>query len=244
MSPIDRPIWATLNSYHASISVGGPLARRFQPQFNVFGSPRDDSETALAAFAALVEPGERVCIMQAPPVIVPPGLAVDKWLQGVQMIATRTLAVPSGDEPILTLGEADAAEMFTLARLTEPGPFMARTHSMGRFVGIRLEGRLAAMAGERFRFPGHTEVSAVCTHPDFRGRGFARRLTATVAAGIQARGEQPFLQAWKTNEAAIALYASLGFVMRAAVDVVVLEKRNPADSVASAASTSARAARC
>jgi predicted GNAT family acetyltransferase len=81
------------------------------------------------------------------------------------------------------------------------------------------------MAGERMRFPGYTEVSGVCTHPDFRGRGFARRLSATVAARIEARGEQPFLHAWKSNHAAISLYESLGFDLRAEVNIAVLERR-------------------
>jgi predicted GNAT family acetyltransferase len=95
---------------------------------------------------------------------------------------------------------------------------------MGAFIGIRIGGRLAAMAGERFRFPGYTEVSGVCTHPDFRGRGLARRLSAVVAAGIEARGERPFLHAWKINLPAIALYESLGFEIRNEVNVAVLER--------------------
>jgi predicted GNAT family acetyltransferase len=91
-------------------------------------------------------------------------------------------------------------------------------------VGLRIEGRLAAMAGQRMRFPGHVEVSGVCTHPDFRGRGLARRLSAAVTADLQRRGEQPFLHAWATNTAAIALYESLGFVTRAPVNVAMLRR--------------------
>ena len=226
-NPLDRPVWATLTSYHGPRSAGGPLARRFQPQFNVFASPRDDSEPALAALAALLQPLERACLMQAPPVVVPPGLTVEKALQGVQMVAGRAAGEPAGTEPILTLTEADAPEMLALAQLTEPGPFVARTHTLGHFLGIRVDGRLAAMAGERFRFPGFTEVSAVCAHPDFRGRGFARRLTAAVTAAIQQRGEQAFLHAWKTNTPAIALYHSLGYEIRTQMNVCLLQR--PAD---------------
>lgn len=226
-NPLDRPVWATLTSYHGPRSTGGPLARRFQPQFNVFASPRDDSEPALAALAALLQPLERACLMQAPPVVVPPGLTVEKALQGVQMVAGRAAGEPAGAEPILTLTEADAPEMLALAQLTEPGPFVARTHALGRFLGIRVDGRLAAMAGERFRFPGFTEVSAVCAHPDFRGRGFARRLTAAVTAAIQQRGEQAILHAWKTNAPAIALYHSLGYEIRTQMNVCLLQR--PAD---------------
>jgi predicted GNAT family acetyltransferase len=114
--------------------------------------------------------------------------------------------------------------MLSLASLTEPGPFFARTHRMGRFLGIRRAGRLAAMAGERMRFLGHTEVSGVCTHPDFRGQGLARRLSAAVTANIQQRGDRAFLHAWTANAPAIALYRSLGFDVRAEVSVAILER--------------------
>lgn len=117
--------------------------------------------------------------------------------------------------------------MGALATLTEPGPFFARTHTLGGFIGVRIDGRPAAMAGERMRFPGHVEVSGVCTHPDFRGQGLAWRLSAAVAADIQQRGDTPFLHAWTTNTAAISLYEGLGFVVRTRVHVAVL-RRKPA----------------
>ena len=169
---------------------------------------------------------DAIYLVQVPRIVLPPGLETVKAAQAVQMLAMRPL-VPDRGEDLQVLGDADAAEMLALATLTEPGPFLARTHTMGRFIGIRMAGRLAAMAGERMRFPGHVEVSGVCTHPDFRGRGLARRLSAAVTADIQRRGEQPFLHAWTTNTAAIALYESLGFVVRAAVNVAML-KRQPA----------------
>jgi predicted GNAT family acetyltransferase len=95
---------------------------------------------------------------------------------------------------------------------------------MGEFWGIRIDGRLASMAGERMRPPGHTEVSGVCTHPDFRGRGLARRLSAYVTARILARGERPFLHAWKTNEAAIGLYERLGYAVTDEVHVAFIRR--------------------
>jgi len=125
---------------------------------------------------------------------------------------------------MLVLTDEDAPEMLALATLTEPGPFLARTHTIGTFLGIRIGGRLAAMAGERMRFPGYTEVSGVCTHPEFRGRGLARRLSAAVTASIQARGDQPFLHAWKTNHSAISLYEGLGFKLRTEVNAAVLKR--------------------
>ncbi|HKV65594.1 MAG TPA: GNAT family N-acetyltransferase [Rhodanobacteraceae bacterium] len=222
-SALDRPVWGSLASRHASLSLGGALAKRYQRDVNLFASARDDSPAALDALAALVESDERVYVLQVPEIAVPATLHATKTAPGVQMVATRPVDAALADG-VITLGDADAPEMLALAQLTQPGPFLARTHVMGTFRGIRVDGRLAAMAGERMRMPGYTEVSGVCTHPDFRGNGFARRLSAIVANAIQARGETPFLHAWKDNHPAIALYEQLGFRLRAEVNVAVLER--------------------
>ena len=221
MSDLDRPVWATLQ-HQPHWSLGNERARRFQPDINRFAAAPDESADSLAALAQLVQPGDdRVYLAQVPPIVVPPGLEVEKAATCVQMVATRHLPE---DNSVQVLGEADAADMLALATLTEPGPFLARTHTMGRFIGLRIDGRLAAMAGERMRFAGHVEVSGVCTHPDFQGRGLARKLSAAVTADIQRRGELPFLHAWATNTAAIALYESLGFKLRTMVNVAVLRR--------------------
>ena len=223
MHVLDRIVWESLTTYHAPLSQGSALARRFLRDVNLFASARDDSPAALAELAALVQPGEQVFLAQVPPVVIPPGLTEVKSALGVQMLATRVPdAVPRTDIAVLT--DADAPDMLALAKLTEPGPFLERTNRMGRFVGIRVDGRLAAMAGERMRVPGYTELSGVCTHPDFRGRGFARRLSTVVVSDIAARGDCAFLHAWKSNHTAIALYEQLGFQFRADVNISVLTR--------------------
>jgi predicted GNAT family acetyltransferase len=222
MHDLDRPVWASLTTVHAPLSEGNERARRFLRDVNLFASARDDGEDAQAALGALVLPGERIYLLQVPSLVVPSQLRTLKVAGGVQMIATRTLTEDAQDAVLLT--DADGPEMLALATLTEPGPFLARTHHMGRFLGIRSAGRLVAMAGERLRFPGFTEVSGVCTHPDFRGQGLARRLSAAVVAAIQRRGERAFLHAWATNAPAIALYRGLGFELRAEVNVAVLAR--------------------
>lgn len=225
MSPLDLPVWSSLTTHHVALCEGGELARRFARDVNLFASARDDSPAALAALASLVHPGESIFVLQVPPVVIPSGLVEVKAARGVQMLATRKMTADIARGPdLVRLTDQDAPEMLALARLTEPGPFLERTHLMGSFLGIRIDGRLAAMAGERMRFPGYTEVSGVCTHPDFRGRGFARRLSAAVAARIESRGERPFLHAWKSNRAAISLYESLGFELRTEVNISVLER--------------------
>ncbi|KQY85307.1 MULTISPECIES: GNAT family N-acetyltransferase [Roseateles] len=221
MNALDRPVWASLQ-HQPHWGVGDERARRFKADINRFAATPDEGADHLTALAELVQPGDdAVYLLQVPRIVVPAGLETVKAAPGVQMVATRRLAV---DDALQRLGDADAAEMLALATLTEPGPFLPRTHTMGRFIGLRIDGRLVAMAGERMRWPGHVEVSGVCTHPDFRGRGLARRLSAAVTAEIQRRGELPFLHAWATNTAAIALYESLGFEVRTAVNVAMLRR--------------------
>lgn len=223
MTPLDRPVWAAL-AHAPHLAEGDELARRYRRDVNLFAAARDDSPACLAALAALVQGDESVYVLQVPAITVPESLVAARRAEGVQMVATRAVPGPTGQDAVVELGDADASEMLALAQLTEPGPFLPGTHRMGRFVGLRIGGRLAAMAGERMRFPGFTEVSGVCTHPDFRGRGLARQLSAVVAHTIQQRGDQPFLHAWASNQAAIALYQSLGFAQRSMVQVAVLQR--------------------
>ncbi|KQW46519.1 MULTISPECIES: GNAT family N-acetyltransferase [unclassified Roseateles] len=222
MSELDRPVWATLQQ-QPHWGLGDERARRFKADINRFAATPDEAADSLDALTKLLQPGDDfVYLLQVPRIVVPPALEAVKEAPGVQMLATRRL---EPDEGLRVLGDADAADMLALATLTEPGPFLARTHTMGRFIGLRVDGRLVAMAGERMRWPGHVEVSGVCTHPDYRGRGLARRLSAAVTAEIQRRGEQPFLHAWATNTAAVKLYESLGFVVRTAVNVALIKRR-------------------
>ena len=221
MNNLDRPVWASL-THAPQLAEGGDLAKRFRRNVNLFASACDDSISSLASLRGLVLEGESIYVLQVPAIRVPSGLVAARTAQGVQMLATRPIAPQAGAHTIVELGDADAPEMVALAQLTEPGPFLPRTHTMGHFIGVRINGRLVAMAGERMRFPGFTEVSGVCTHPEFRGLGLARRLSSIVANAIQQRGDQAFLHAWTTNHAAISLYERLGFELRAAVQVAVL----------------------
>jgi predicted GNAT family acetyltransferase len=130
----------------------------------------------------------------------------------------------SGVEPV-TLGAADVAEMIALTELTKPGPFFARTHELGKFLGLRIDGKLVAMAGERMKPANYTEMTAICMHPDHRGRGYAQLLLGAVARQIVARGEIPFLHVFTDNISAIALYERQGMNIRRRLHVTVLQKR-------------------
>jgi GNAT superfamily N-acetyltransferase len=220
--PLDRPIWNALGSRHAGLAVGTGRARRYRPAVVPFAAAEDESAESLSDLANLVGPSETVLLLQAPTIVVPPSMVATVRARGVQMVADPD-AIPD-DEPtdIVPLGPSDAVEMLDLATLTKPGPFTLEAQRLGRFFGVRIDGRLAAMAGERMALPGWVEVSGVCVHPDFRGRGLARRLSVHVARRIVRAGDRPFLQAYATNEAAIALYRSIGFSLRTGVDVAAI----------------------
>lgn len=222
MNPLDRPVWASLSTTHVPLSVGDDRARRYRPDINRFASARDNDKTSLEALVQLVGEGKEIYILQVPSIVVPGALQTRMTGTGVQMVAHELAAAPATSHDIVPLGERDADDMLALATLTRPGPFLRHTFHMGRFVGIRIDGRLAAMAGERFRFPGHTEVSGVCTHPDFRGHGLAQALSHHVASRIAARGDTPLLHAWSDNTSAIRLYEKLGFRLRCEVNIAAL----------------------
>jgi predicted GNAT family acetyltransferase/DNA-binding MarR family transcriptional regulator len=221
LARLDRPIWHALTGRLRPVSTGTERARRMLPEIGPFAACVDDDAASLADLADLVAAHGTTILLQADAPPLPPGCRVEMSAVGVQMLLTHPdkLADP-GD--VLPLGDADADDMLALAQLTQPGPFAARTHTLGRFWGVRIDGRLAAMAGERFQPDGLVEISAVCTHPDFRGRGLAARLVSKVASDILARGEDPFLHTFASNVGAIRVYESLGFTIRREMTVTVL----------------------
>ncbi|GAB4357291.1 MAG: GNAT family N-acetyltransferase [Oricola sp.] len=220
---LDRPVWGALTTVQAGFARGGGDAKRFPADVSPFIVSRDDGSRCLAAMAGLVAEGERVVLLQRRPSPLPPGLVLESEAPGVQMVA-GTLPPPPLSGEVTALGDDDAADMLELATMTRPGPFMANTHRLGGFIGIRRDGRLAAMAGERLRPAGYCEVSAVCTHPDFRGRGYAAMLTLMVADRIARRGLTPFLHTYAGNTAAIRLYEKLGFRHRCDMTVQMFRR--------------------
>lgn len=211
---LDNVAWHSLTSDHAPFAERVGRAARFQPDVAFFGALEDpDDERAWADAGRLVGPGGRLGTAGATE--APAGWKNVFSLQGVQMVATSLLG--DVDAEAVRLGPADVPEMLDLIARTEPGPFAQRTIELGTYLGIRHEGALIAMAGERLSVPGWTEVSAVCTDPAYRGRGLAARLVRAVAANIEARGRTPMLHAAGANVNAIRLYEKLGFTVRRSI---------------------------
>ena len=211
--PLDKPIWNALTTRQAEFALGAPPALRYRPQVEPFIAALDEAPESLAAMRDLMSPGEELILLQARPSALPEGVELLSERAAVQMVAETAEPLDPPAE-VERLGPADVPEMQALAELTEPGPFRNETHKLGTFWGIRHGGRLVAMAGERMKLPGLTEVSGVCSHPDARGRGYARLLSRLVMARIAERGERPFLHAYAENAAAITLYERLGFTTR------------------------------
>jgi ribosomal protein S18 acetylase RimI-like enzyme len=224
--PLDNAAWEALHGPHADVADVVGRARRYRRGISVFSGTADASPESWADLASLVGPGRALLLTRGEIGPVPAGWEVIGIADGHQMTTDGP-----GDAPevaLQPLGPDHAPEMKALVELTKPGPFELGTVRLGSYVGVFEDGRLVAMAGERFRLPGYTEISAVCTHPDIRRRGLGAALTRHVALGILARGEQPFLHVASTNHGARRVYERLGFTTRRMTQFAML--RAPKDA--------------
>jgi GNAT superfamily N-acetyltransferase len=219
---LDNPIWRSLTTRQSHLGAHHPPASKFHDDVSMLGG---FAEPDYAALAQLVPAGAQVGIF-----IDEPGATL-----GFELVAAAPLlqmqydarAVDDERTPaaaIAPLSADDVPAMMALAALTRPGPFNRRTSEMGDFFGIRVEGELVAMAGQRLRVPGHTEVSAICTHPDHAGRGYGAALTRLQVRRIRDAGEQPFLHVRGDNTRAITLYERLGFAPAHRSTYVILRR--------------------
>ena len=221
--PLDNPIWNALTTAHASLAVGGKLARRYDPAMTPLTGMAAPTADAFGELSGLLE-RQRVGAMffdVAP--ATPDGWTLLHESPLAQMVWDGRAVAP-GAADILELGPADVPEMVDLATRTEPGPFAERTRDLGTYLGIRDGSRLLAMAGERLKLADYVEVSAVCTDPSARGRGYASRLVTEVVRRIMAGGRTPFLHVRQDNEGAIRVYESLGFTTRRVLELRVFRR--------------------
>ncbi len=220
---LERPIWSALTTQHASFALGNGLARRYPPDVSPMSAVREVSDASIRDLAGLLAPGDIVGLFSAEPVAATRDLTVMLHKFVDQMVYEGSEAAPTAGV-VAKLAPADVPEMMHLAELTKPGPFAARTIALGSYIGIRDGGQLVAMAGERMRFDGFTEISAVCSHPDHRGRGYSSLLVGTLMRQILDRGDIPFLHVFDDNTKAAALYRKLGFAKRRSITVTVLRR--------------------
>jgi ribosomal protein S18 acetylase RimI-like enzyme len=227
--PLDNIIWKALTTRQAEFAESFNQARRFRPEVSPLGGLREPTPEGYQSLGALVGAAETIGLFLEEP--YRPQLA---WnlIAGApmpEMVYEEASGPPSRSSSapeVIELGAADVPDMTGLTALTKPGPFNKRTHELGTYLGIRRDGKLIAMAGERLKVPGYTEVSAVCTHPDHTGHGYARILLMEIVRRICSRGEIAFLHVRQDNVRAVQLYRKLGFSQRVLLHFAVLRKAN------------------
>ena len=227
MHVLDNVIWQALITRDAQFAESFEEARRFVPEVGPLGAFREHGAQGYASLAGLVGPGDTVGLFLDDPYQARDGWTFVVGAPLLQMVCDDGIAKPFSSEnapEVVELGTPDSPEMIELTALTKPGPFGSRTHELGTYLGIRLRGKLVAMAGERLKVPGHTEVSAVCTHPEHTGKGYAALLMSEVMKRIRQRGETPFLHVRADNGRAIEIYKRLGFRERKFGHFAVLRK--------------------
>ncbi|MCP3987534.1 MAG: GNAT family N-acetyltransferase [Actinomycetia bacterium] len=225
---LDNLPWHALRGRQAPFAQGSGAALRYRRPVGVFCATENIDDGGWDALVDLVGPGRAIVLLQAEVSPIPAGVN--------DLGRHATLQMVAGDEPndqeqaaaeaaaeigLITLGADDVDEMLALTGLTEPGPFFNETHQLGTYLGVRDDGRLIAMAGERLQTENFSEISAVCTHPDVRQRGLGAALTAAMMGEIRGRGQHPLLHVAKTNTPAISVYEQLGFYHRRDVQTVV-----------------------
>jgi ribosomal protein S18 acetylase RimI-like enzyme len=226
MHPLDNVIWNALTTRQAEFAESYAEARRFVPEVTSLAGLNEANAEGYESLKALLRSSGTVALFLDEPYQPRDGWELVGNAPLLQMICEngdmRGKAPGRSDPGLIGLSAADSAEMIELTALTKPGPFNKRTHELGTYLGIRCDRKLVAMAGERLKVPGYTEVSAVCTHPEYTGRGYAGLLMAEVMRLIRSRGETPFLHVRENNLRAIGLYERLGFRRRVVLHLAVL----------------------
>ncbi|WP_186142004.1 GNAT family N-acetyltransferase [Burkholderia gladioli] len=217
---LDTLIWNALSTRQAEFAVPGERVLRFQPEVAPFAALADLTPESFGALRESIERYGPAALVTVDEIEPPEGFDVLRRATLIQMVAERE------PEPValehVRLEPGDVPDMLALTAATQPGPFGPRTIELGRYLGVRRQGRLAAMAGERLRIDGYAEISAVCVDPAFRGQGLAAGLMRLLMAAMRARGEIPFLHAVASNQNAIAIYRAMGFVARRELHLLVL----------------------
>jgi ribosomal protein S18 acetylase RimI-like enzyme len=227
MHPLDNVIWQALTTRHSRFAESSDQARRFPKEVSPLGAFLQDNDRGYASLAGLVGIGGTVGLFLDQPYESRPGWSYVAGAPLLQMVCDNGVGTTPRLDPapeIIELGTQDSPEMIELTALTKPGPFSTRTHELGMYIGIRLGKKLVAMSGERLKVPEHTEVSAVCTHPEHTGKGYAGLLMSEVMRRIRERRETPFLHVRQDNVRAIEIYKRLGFRERKLGHFAVLRR--------------------
>ena len=221
---LDKPAYNSLITHHKIRAQGDKFAIAMLPEFGPFAGVSEYTKAAFDALYELEIGDDGFWLLDTFPIEPLGGFEIVARAHCHQMILDNL--PPEVDEAdVVALGKSNLAEMYELAKLCNPGPFATNTGEIGEFIGMFDENRLIAMMGERFRMPEFTEMTALSTHPDYRGRGMGAKLFTITARRILKRGDTPFLHVYSENEKGIKLYEKLGFKFRSDIHVTIIKKK-------------------
>lgn len=222
---LDNPIFHALSSGNEDFSIGNDRAKFFLPDVALFAGVNEYSRSDLQVLFE-ISPAESIFILFAPAVIQIPGQwKVVSQMKILQMVYDRTAPLPATDHSFADLQEQHVPDMLSLTKMTNPGPFLPGTIKFGNYTGIFDGDQLVAMAGQRLQPKPFIEISAVCTHPDYLGKGYASLLITDQISRILAVPGIPFLHVRDDNVTASKLYRKLGFTARKKMTAFILRKQ-------------------
>lgn len=228
--PLDNPVWNALSSGNKHLAKGTDRAKIFDPEVSPFAAVIGNSPENLLELHGLIDNDRLVFLWASKLLSVPQQWKVIACIPGFQMVYEKETVNAIDRTRIMPLSAKHIPEMLALTKLTKPGPFGTKTIGFGNYEGIFENGNLVAMTGRRFHCFDHIEISAVCTHPDQLGKGYAKQLLLSQLGHILNESAKPYLHVKGDNERAIHVYESLGFTVRMPVYFYILQKTGLADS--------------
>lgn len=224
-SLLRNPVWHALTTTHQHFAIGGDLAKRYPDDITPFGAVENPNKASLDELASLTTSDEIIVLVGHEMIEEDENWKLIIKEEGFQMIHEGGELPLAQDVEVVTLGVSDVPEMLTLVELAQPGPLFQRAIELGKFFGVREGGTLVSMAGIRMALTGYREITAVATHPEYRGRGYSAAVVGRLIDWIHSDGNMPILHVKLDNISAIRLYKKLGFIHLSKIYFVVLQRK-------------------
>jgi len=221
---LDNPAWNALISGNKNLVKGSEQVKYFDKEVSPFVGFNENTPESFQLLYELIPHNNPVIFISPDKMDIPDPWKVLRCVEGIQMVCDDVIKETYPGPELIPLTIEHVPQMLALTKLTNPGPFAEKTIDFGHYRGIFDGDRLVAMAGQRLHIFNYAEISAVCTHPDYLGRGYARQLLLYQMNRIIAASEIPFLHVRNDNERAIKVYHSLGFAKRIEIFFYVMQK--------------------